>query len=415
MNHQSYENAFNCSSEEVEQLQKLASSTTAGIWRIKRAKALLGALQGTSPERLMFQVRVPVLSIVKCISAFSCLRMAYFDKPDRLPTQREAAVERMLALLENTRAVTSDVLNHFSLRYIGTQFTVNQIRMIREMIGNDPKPFRARIARQMCSTFNLYGHNGKLRTSVAVDILKRMAMDNLISIPVRGCREWIGPVPPPKIVLPPQQIENITTLKSVSPFSVILVQKPEELALWNAMIYHYHYIPIYRLFGPQLRYLIFAGNHESSGWSGLGAPLSALSFSSSVWRVSCRENYIGWNDAQRVMNLPLVINNSRFLIVPWVKIPNLASSILGAIGRRVGHDWETRYNRRPVLMESFVERGRFLGTCYKAANWVDVGTTVGYSLHGREKRKQQASKAVFLRPLQNNFRDILCRSNSGSV
>jgi len=410
MSLQSEENAFNCSSEEVEQLQKLASSTSAGIWRIKRAKVLLGALQGISPERLMFRVRVPVLSIVKCIKDFSSLRMAYFDKPDRLPTQREAAVERMLALLENPQTVNSDVLNHFSLRYIGTHFTVNQIRLIREMISNDPNPLRTRIARQMCSTFNLYGLNGKPRTSLAVDILKRMAMDNLICIPVRGSGEWIGAVTPPNLVLPPQQIEKITSPKSVS-LSVILVQKPEEIVLWNAMIYHYHYIPICRLFGQQLRYLIFAGNHESSGWSGLGTPLSALSFSSSAWRVSCRDNYIGWNDAQRVMNLPLVINNSRFLILPWVKVPNLASSILGTIGRRVGQDWETRYNSRPVLMESFVERDRFRGTCYKAANWVEVGTTVGYSLHGREKRRQQATKAVFLKPLQKNFRGILCQSN----
>lgn len=410
MNLQSDEQAFNCSSEEIEQLQKLASSTTVGIWRIKRAKALLGTLQGISPERLMFQIRVPVISIVKCIRDFSFLRMAYFDKPDRLPTQREVAVERMLALLDNPLSVQSDTSYHFSLRYIGTQFTANQIRMIREMITNDPNPFRNRIASQMCSTFNLYGHNGKPRTSLAVDILKRMAMDNLICIPVRGSGKGIGPAPPPKIVLPPQQIEEITSVKSVS-LSVILVQKPEEMVLWNAMIYHYHYIPICRLFGQQLRYLIFAGNHESSGWSGLGTPLSALSFSSSAWRVSCRDNYIGWNDAQRVMNLPLVINNSRFLILPWIKVPNLASSILGTIGRRVGQDWETRYNSRPVLMESFVERDRFRGTCYKAANWVEVGTTVGYSLHGREKRRQQATKAVFLRPLQKNFRDILCRSD----
>ncbi|MFZ3044513.1 MAG: hypothetical protein WA151_01245, partial [Desulfatirhabdiaceae bacterium] len=147
----------NCSSEEIEQLQKLASSTTAGIWRIKRAKALLGALQGISAERLMLQVRVPVISIVKCINDFSRLGMAYFDTPARIPTQREAAVEKMLALLDNPTSATSDTSRHFSLRYIGTQFTASQILLIRKMIQNDPKPSRESIARQMCSTFNLYG------------------------------------------------------------------------------------------------------------------------------------------------------------------------------------------------------------------------------------------------------------------
>jgi hypothetical protein len=413
MNPQSDEQILrNCSSEEIGQLQKLASSTTAGIWRIKRAKALLGALQGISPERLMYQVRVPVISIVKCINDFSRLGMAYFDTPARIPTQREAAVERMLALLDNPSSAPSDTSCHLSLRYIGTQFTANQIRLIREMIRNDPNASRNSIARQMCLTFNLYGPNGKPRNASAVDMIKRMIMDNLISIPVRVSRKYIASTPPLKIVLPLLPIKKETSPKSLS-LSFVLVQKPEEKALWNAMIYHFHYIPIYKLFGPRLRYLVFAGNHESSGGTGLVSPLAALSFSSSAWRVSCRDDYIGWNDAQRVMNLPLVINNSRFLILPWVKVPNLASAILGTIGRRVGQDWETRYNRRPVLLESFVERNRFRGTCYKAANWLEAGTTVGYSLHGTEKKRQQTTKAVFLRPLQKNFRDILCQPNHG--
>ena len=409
MNDLSVDQMLECSSQEVEQLQELAASTTAGIWRIKRAKALLGVLQGIRPEKLMFQVRVPVTSIVKCIHNFSRLRMAYFDRPDRSPSKREAAVEKMLAILDNPLSIPSETAHHFSLRYIGTQFTANQIRVIREMIRNEPKPSRAIIARQMCSTFSLYGENGKPRLSVAVDILKRMAMDNLICVSTKKIIKGALSAPPPKIILPPQKTEEITSSKSLS-FYVVLVQKPEEMALWNAMIHHYHYIPVCRLFGQQLRYLIFTENNESCGRSDMGIPLSALSFSSSAWRVSCRDNYIGWNDAQRVMNLPLVINNSRFLILPWIKIPNLASSILGAIGRRVGNDWETRYHRRPVLMETFVERDRFLGTCYKATNWVEVGTTVGYSLHGSEIRRRQATKSVFLRPLQKNFRHILCRS-----
>jgi hypothetical protein len=402
---------LNCSIQEIEQLKALASSTTAGIWRIKRAKALLGVLQGISPEKLMYQVRVPVASIVQCIDNFVRIRMAYFDKPDRSPTKRESAVEKMLAMLDNPPSVPSDTAEHFSLRYIGIQFTENQIRMIREMISNEPKPYRSIIARQVCSTFNLYGENGKPRFSVVIDILKRMAMDNLICIPVMKSGKRTLSASSPKKVIVQQEIENRSYSQSLS-FYVVLVQKPEENALWNSMIYHYHYIPTCRLFGQQLRYLIFQKTNGSLlEHSDLGIPIAALSFSSPSWRVSCRDNYIGWNDAQRVLNLPLVINNSRFLILPWIKIQNLASSILGTIGRRVGQDWETLYHRRPVLMESFVERDRFSGTCYRAANWVEVGTTVGYSLHGWEMRKRQATKSVFLRPLQKNFRDILSQNH----
>jgi hypothetical protein len=408
MNDPSDEPLLRCTSQEIDQLRELAASTTAGIWRIKRAKALLGVLEGIRPEKLMFQVRVPVTSIVKCINNFSRLRMAYFDKPDRCPTQRESAVEKMLALLDNPRSTASGPTPPFSLRYIGTHFTVNQIRIIREMIDQEPNPVRSHIARQLCSTFNLYGTNGKPRLSVAVDILKRMTMDNLIDLPARKSAKDFHLVMPPKLVVIPQQSDAIACSNSLS-FQVVLVQKPEEMALWNTMIYRHHYIPTCRLFGQQLHYLIIRKHNESCGCPDMSIPLAALSFSSSAWRVSCRDDFIGWNETQRVKNLPWVINNSRFLILPWVNIPNLASSILGAIGRRVGQDWQAQYNRRPVLMETFVECDRFMGTCYIAANWINVGTTNGYSLYGKETRSQQPAKSVLLRPLQKNFRDILCR------
>ena len=141
-----------------------------------------------------------------------------------------------------------------------------------------------------------------------------------------------------------------------------------------------------------------------------GKPLGALGFSAAAWRVSCRDDYIGWTDMQRIANLALVLNNSRFLILPWIQIPNLASRILGAVVRQAPRDWEARYGRRPVLLETFVERDRFRGTCYKAANWIEVGNTAGYSLYGYEKRRAQPSRSVFLLPLNKRFRDILCQS-----
>jgi len=401
-------NLLQCSGAEIEQLKGLASSTTAGIWRIKRAKALLGAIDGISAERLMYQVRVPVKSIVKCLKDFSRLRMAYFEHPDRPPTPREAAVEKMLALLDNPPPPSSDEWEDFSLRYIGTYFNARQIRKIREMISNDPDPSRAGIARQMCSVFNLYGANGRPRFSVATDILKRMAMDNLIFLSPQHPPRRFKLKAPPMVISAPEKTEETVAIKSLSP-TFVIVREPEEVLLWNSIIHHYHYIPGHRLFGPQLRYLVYSRNDAR----GRSRPLSdnllaALSFSAPAWRVSCRDDYIGWNDEQRIANLPWIINNSRFLILPWIKVPNLASHILGAISRRAPQDWEARYGRRPVLLESFVECDRFAGTCYKASNWAEVGTTVGYSLHGHEIRRQQATKAVFLLPLHRKFREILC-------
>jgi hypothetical protein len=191
---------------------------------------------------------------------------------------------------------------------------------------------------------------------------------------------------------------------------LVAVRTQEESILWNAAIHHYHYITGRRLFGQQLRYLVYCRNGLSAETHPLAdVLLGALSFSSCAWRVSSRDAFIGWNDVQRIANLPLVINNSRFLILPWIQVPNLASRILGMAARKVPRDWEARYGRKPVLLETFVERDRFRGTCYKAANWIEVGDTVGYSLHGYEKRRQQPIRSVFLFPLHRDFRIILCR------
>ncbi len=402
--------SLTCSPDEIEQLKRLACSSTAGIWRIKRAKALLRALEGTSSARLMFQVRLPVQSIVKCIQEFSRHRMAYFDHPSRPPTAREAAVERMLTFLENPPELSADCWDTLALSYIGTRFTARDIRMIREVTNEEARLPLTEIARIICSRLQLYGSDGRPRLAIVNDILHRMAMDNIVFLPARGPAKTLKMKPPPKGIIPPE-VTGEALPHEAAALAFVQVRKPEESHLWNAMIHHYHYIGTYHLFGPQLRYLVYCQNEPSSGVHSLaGKPLGALSFSSAAWRVSCRDDYIGWTDMQRIANLALVLNNSRFLILPWIQIPNLASRILGAIVPQVSRDWEARYGRRPVLLETFVERDRFRGTCYKAANWIEVGNTVGYSLYGYERRRAQPSRSVFLLPLNKRFRDILCQS-----
>lgn len=212
-----------CSKEVIEQLRELAASKTAGIWRIKRAKALLGMIDRKSPEKLMYQVRVPVTSIVKCLMDFSRTRMAYFDRAQRPPTPREAAVERMLGLLEDPSGPFSNEWETFSVRYIGTHFTTRQIHMIRQMIATDPNQSLVGIARQMCSVFKLYSANGKLRTAIATDILRRMAMDNLIFLPAQrssNCSQATAKVPP-KLAAAPQEVEELASIKSLSPIIVV--------------------------------------------------------------------------------------------------------------------------------------------------------------------------------------------------
>jgi hypothetical protein len=127
--------------------------------------------------------------------------------------------------------------------------------------------------------------------------------------------------PPPKIIVPPEEMGEVVPREPISP-AFVLVRNPDESMIWNSVTYHYHYIGGYRLFGPQLRYLVYCQNGSSSAEQyPAGRLVAALSFSAAAWRVACRDDHIGWTDAQRTANLPLVLNNSRFLILPWVQVP----------------------------------------------------------------------------------------------
>lgn len=161
-----------------------------------------------------------------------------------------------------------------------------------------------------------------------------------------------------------------------------------------------------------------AVNHISGGTSLPGAqlryfvtmnekPLALLGFGASAWQAAPRDNFIGWNHEQRIKGLPLIVNNARFLILPWVQSKNLASKILSMIAHQLPIDWRERYNIQPVLMETFVETGRFLGTCYRAANWLHVGQTKGRGKLGPNGVQSVPIKEIFLYPLHRNFRVAL--------
>ena len=202
----------------------------------------------------------------------------------------------------------------------------------------------------------------------------------------------------------------------------------KDSTLWREIIEEFHYIKISRLFGAQLRYLVYGdkmlpgtidilksnnGNNTDRHWAKYyndvkrGKHLvAALGFASAAWRLSSRDSFIGWSDKQRETNLRLVANNARFLILPWIRSKYLASRILGGIAKQLPLDWEARYNYRPVLLETFVQLNRFKGTCYKAANWIQIGRTEGYSLVSRYK-KHVSTKSVLVYPLCSNFREKL--------
>jgi hypothetical protein len=351
--------------------------------------------------------------------------MTYFATPDREPTLREAAVEGILAFFEHPpdpSVSERDTLEH---RYTGIHFSARQIQTIRDLIAANPQCTRKRLALKLCTKFNLYQPNGKMRAITVVDILKRMDMENLIALPPvmqskhRVCAP--GRVPRVPVVAPKTMELNPRDLEELR---IVVVKEQRDAALWNTIIREHHYIKSYRLFGPQLRYLVYdvvktafqklpedlAGREVCPGSDQPSDQilLAALGFASCAWRLASREAFIGWTEQQRVANLRYVASNARFLILPWIKFPNLASRILGTVVRRLPRDWEDRYHYRPALLETFVQLDRFTGTCYKAANWIRLGTTDGYSLYGMKQKKQVPSKGVFVYPLTRKFRKILC-------
>jgi len=318
-------------------------------------------------------IRVPPETIVKCLEAFSEQGLQALKHPTRKPTRREARVEKMLDILQNPPKQESGNWRSLAVRYIGIDFTASMIQKIRALIAANPEATRSDLGRMVCETFGFYSPTGKIKGSTLTDILKRMDMENLISLPKliyrRSSRKKKSP-PSPLLV---QRERRVYQCKDIEPLALVLIQTPEHQHLWNDMMTRYHYLKNPRLFGPQLRYLIRGGKGGSAAERS-GADhvilLGGIGFSSAAWRLASRDAFIGWDDRQRECRLNRVIGNSRFLILPWIQCPNLASMILGRIAKKIPTDWEAAYGIQPVLLETFVQNDRFAGTCYRAANWI---------------------------------------------
>jgi hypothetical protein len=191
--------------------------------------------------------------------------------------------------------------------------------------------------------------------------------------------------------------EITSALSDLGSLEISMVTTKAASTVWNEAIGRFHYLGYTRLAGAQLRYLIYRE----------GILLSAIGFGASAWKLSARDGFIGWTPEVREANLHLVVGNPRFLILPWVKVPNLASHLLSRVTRRLGDDWEVRYGYRPVLAETFVEVPRHLGTCYQAANWVKVGRTKGRGKLDRYNKYALPVKEIYLYPLTKDFRHRL--------
>ncbi len=282
-------------------------------------------------------------------------------------------------------------------RYCGRDFTDQQLEQIRELIAEDPNRTRAELSRLTCQALAWFKADGGLKEMSCRVAMLRMAKDGLITLPSprrklakQKIRLTSQSDPQPVVTQP---------VHALAPAQLCPVVHREHSRLWNEYIDRYHYLGYKPLPGAQLRYFVTIDQQI----------VAALGFGAAAWQIAPRDQFIGWCHEQRQRNLPLIVNNARLLILPWVVSKNLASKILAMTARRPPDDWERKYGIRPVLLETFVDTERFTGACYKAANWIHVGKTKGRGKLGPPGKQSVPIKDIWLYPLSRHFRQQLIR------
>lgn len=284
------------------------------------------------------------------------------------------------------------------MRYCGRDWTPADLDTLRTLIAAAPRASRSELSRQACAALGWYKPDGAPKAMSCRVAMLRMHADGLITLPPPR-----GPAPRPRTHIPATPATDPALpisgpLHQLGPLQLHLVTDKPASRLWNEYIARYHYLGYTPLPGAQLRY--FARAH--------GRIVALLGYGAAAWRLAPRDHWIGWTDPQRQRNLHLIANNARYLILPWVRVKNLASHLLALAARRLGADWTARYAYRPVLLETFVDANRYPGTCYRAANWLKVGTTQGRGKLDRNHTARLPRKDIWLYPLTPHFRSLLC-------
>ena len=275
-----------------------------------------------------------------------------------------------------------------------------EIAGIRQLIQEHSDWSRRQISQELCRRWEWRNPKGQLQDMAARSLMLKLQERGLVVLPARRQapsnrmrRRQLRPVA--------HSCEPIAgDLAALRPLVVQEVsQRPEEQALYEWLLQEYHYLSYTGTVGLNLKYLV--RDHR-------GRPLSCLLFGSAAWKCAPRDQFIGWSPAARQTHLQAVTNNTRFVLLPWVKVPGLASQVLGRVLRRLRRDWRHKYARPLELVETFVDTSRFTGACYRAANWIAVGQTTGRTRQDRDRQRQVPPKGVWVYPVDSRFRSHLC-------
>ena len=282
--------------------------------------------------------------------------------------------------------------------FCGRVFTQPEVDCISAIIDEDMTRSRAAISRIACEQLQWYKPDGTVKLQSMRQVLLKMEAEELISSlpPLQRTGGSMKPIEHTERTAMGEEI--MQSAGKLPELHIEIAKTPDERSLWNEYIDRYHYLGYTKLPGAQMKYFVYAADD----------PVALLGFNSAAWRLACRDWYIGWSDEKRKENLHLIINNARFLILPWVFSKNLASKVLSMVCKQIATDWQQRYNYRPVALETFIEQKRFSGSSYKAANWINVGTTKGRGRDDRTKKTKLPIKDIYIYPLEKNFQNMLC-------
>ena len=275
------------------------------------------------------------------------------------------------------------------------------VSFVRQLIGQNPAASRRKLSKLLCCEWNWVQPNGVLCDMVCRSMMLQMHRCGIIELPqVRQVSRNPLAVRTRPLRLAVETAELDGSLRLLQPLEFVQVRRSKAEAIFNGLMEQYHYLGYTQPVGEHLKYLIYAS----------GRPVAAMAWSSAPRHLGPRDRFIGWSAQQRRRNIRFIAYNSRFLILPWVRVPHLASHILGQMAKILPCDWEKLYGHPVYYLETFIDPQRFKGVCYRAANWVVLGRTTGRGHKDQTKKPNRPIKEILGYPLSKQFRRLLCET-----
>lgn len=276
--------------------------------------------------------------------------------------------------------------------------TTEDVEFLRKVITDNPKESRRALSQRVCREWNWVQPNGALKDGICRGLMLKLHREGSIQLPPRKKRFTGGRQSKKKIEkVDINQSSIVTTVKQLQPVEFLQVRQSKYEQLFNSLVQHHHYLGYTQPVGEHLKYLIFAGER----------PIACFAFSSAPYCILHRDQFIGWSREALEKNRHLLAYNSRFLLLPWVQVPHLASHLLARCAKTISRDWQSWYNHPIYWLETFVDTDKFQGTCYKAANWIFLGNTAGRGKYNKTHKQRTSIKAMYGLPLVKDFRQRL--------